>query len=473
MDAVRSAIIKDLEKKVAEISQPDFVRRHLCRFIPECRPEELQPEDIAARTIQNDGTGAATVEIEIRGSGTLYCKLYPDESGLHAHQVLKELWEEGFDATKRYQVSEPLCFIDEYNLLVMRQVPGRCLESLLARDDDAAMAGVREAVRWLLRLHGSPVRIGCGDHAWYMFRKLAGRLSRAAALHPDKAGILVAMLERLAVAEKSAPAEEVQVHGQFRPIHVFLDDETVCVIDLDRSQPSDNPSQDLGEFVHRLRTTLYRKHGRLELANLLTAAFLEEYGAKKPSALDRVPFYRGFRVMDSLCHNLRKLKEDDPEFGKVIRFYDGEFEDAVSGGSGNGPASVAGEEEFLSRTAEMIKPEFVERVIHPAVFGTFYDPAHPRPVEAAVAQEDRGTGRVTVQYRLGETTRVFGKVYPSPEPHSFEVMQRLRGNGFAEGPYQVAEPLAYLPEHNCLLVRNTPGIPLVDSIGEEGPEFLE
>ncbi len=261
MDAVRSAIIKDLENKVAEISKLDFVRSHLCRFIPECRPEEIRPEDIAARMIQNDGTGAATVEIEIRGSGTLYCKLYPDESGLHAHQVLKALWEEGFDATKRYQVSEPLCFIDAYNLLVTRQVRGECLDDMLAMDADRAMAGVREAAKWLLRLHRASIRIGHSDHVWYMVKKLSERLSRVLVSCPEELEMLMAMLERLSGAERASTSEVVQVHGQFRPIHVFLSDEAVSVIDLDRSHPSDDPSQDLGEFVHRLRTKVYRKHG--------------------------------------------------------------------------------------------------------------------------------------------------------------------------------------------------------------------
>jgi aminoglycoside phosphotransferase (APT) family kinase protein len=479
MDAERTAIVRGLAEKIVEIGTPDFVRRHLCGFVPECRGEEITPEDIEINTIQNDGTGAATVELRIRGSAGLFVKLYPDESGVHAYQVLTALWKNGFGPGQRYQVPEPLCFIGAYNLLVTRKAPGECLESMLARDDGAAMEGVKEAARWLLRLHGSSVRAGSGDHAWYVFRKLAGRLSRASATHPGEAQGLVAMLERLAAAEGAAAAGDVQVHGQFRPIHVFLGDEAVCVIDLDRSQPSCDPSQDLGEFVHRLRTTVYRRHDRLDRADLLTTAFLGEYGAKNPAALCRAPFYRGFRVMDSFCNHLKKLKAGDPAWEKTIQFYTGEFETALSGEPGTGrgdapsPLPVPGEGEFLSRVEEMTGPEFVETVVRPAVFGTSRDGAYSRPVEASVAQEDRGTGRVTIQYRFGRDTRVFGKFSPSPEPHPFQVMETLRGGGFAEGPYRVAEPLAYLPERNFLLVRCAPGVPLVDSIGAERPAFVE
>ena len=482
MDAVRSAIIKDLENKVAEISKPDFVRRHLCRFIPECRPEELRPEDIAARMIQNDGTGAATVEIEIRGSDTLYCKLYPDESGLHAHQVLKALWEEGFDATKRYQVSEPLCFIDAYNLLVTRQVRGECLDDMLAVDADRAMAGVREAAKWLLRLHRASIRIGHSDHVWYMVKKLSERLSRVLVSCPEELEMLMAMLERLSGAERASTSEVVQVHGQFRPIHVFLSDEAVSVIDLDRSHPSDDPSQDLGEFVHRLRTKVYRKHGLRERADILTDAFLSEYAAARPAVLERVPFYRGFRIIDSMCNHIRRLREDGPARRTIVEFYAQEFEEALSRKNASResemkPSSLSevSEEARQTRSSLVMEAEFVGSVLYPTVFGKSRDEAHLPACEIFVAQEDdRGTGRVTVGYRFGADELVFGKLYPSKAaPHSYEVMQRLRRAGFGDGPYQVAEPLAFLAEHNFLVTRSAPGVPLMDSIGEDGPAVLE
>lgn len=482
MNPQTAIIIQELGKKVSEISKPEFVRRYLCRFLPGCRKESLRHEDIEASTIQNDGTGAATVEFRIHGSSGLFAKLYPDESGIHAYQVLTALWENGFDSSKRYQVPEPLCFIDDYNLLVTGEAPGECLDSRLTQDADSAITGVREAAQWLLRLHDSSIRTGHSDHVWYMFKKLSERLTGAAASCPGELERLGEMLVRLSEAERAGTSEVVQVHGQFRPIHVFLGDETVCVIDLDRSQPSDEPAQDLGEFVHRLRTTVYRRHGMRERADVLTDAFLGEYGSEHPSVLRRVPFYRGFRIIDSMCHQMRRLREDGPARKSIIDFYAGEFEDALSVGTHKGEqtikASIAqevSEEAVLSRASELTGPEFVEKVISPAVFGSSHDNAAPPTCEAFVAQEDdRGTGRVTVGYRFGAGILVFGKLYPSKlEPHSFEVMQRLRAEGFGDGPYQVAEPLAFLPQHNLLLTRTAPGVPLIDSIGEEGTAVLE
>jgi hypothetical protein len=179
---------------------------------------------------------------------------------------------------------------------------------------------------------------------------------------------------------------------------------------------------------------------------------------------------------------MRRLREDGPARDAIIDFYAREFEDALSVGTHKREqtlkASIVREvsgEALLSRASELTGPEFVEMVISPAVFGSSHDNAAPPTCEAFVAQEDdRGTGRVTVGYRFGAGILVFGKLYPSKlEPHSFEVMQRLRIEGFGDGPYQVAEPLAFLPEHNLLLTRSAPGVPLMDSIGEEGPEVLE
>ena len=197
----------------------------------------------------------------------LFAKLYADESGVHAYEVLRNLWAGGFDRNKCYQVPEPLCFVVEYQLLLMREARGETLASYLNRDHCKAVTGVRKAARWLLQLHNSPLRIGKVDQPWYMFLKLSDRLAKAAASHPQELKRLTAMLVQLGEhTERREEGEAVQGHGQFRPIHVFLSGETVTVIDVDRSVPLD-PAKDLAEFVHRLRSTILRGSGSMELAN--------------------------------------------------------------------------------------------------------------------------------------------------------------------------------------------------------------
>jgi hypothetical protein len=328
MKRSRAEIRDELGRRIARISGEDFIRRYV--LLPEHRAAGLGPADAKVSIVQNDGTGAATVEYAVGGSARLFAKLYPDGSGPHAYQVLRALWRAGFNREHRYRVPEPLGFVAELNLLLMRGAPGESVADALGSDGDRVVRAVREAARWLLALHASPVRVGRLDQPWYLFRKLSDRLAKAAAAHPQELKRLTVMVDHLqAVAERRRPVEPVQAHGQFRPIHAFLSGETVTVIDLDRSQPSD-PARDLAEFVHRLRSTLARDGGARPVADALTRAFLEEYARERPGGLSSLPFYHGAHVVASCCRHLRRVRPEEPEWPRTLQFYTDEFADAVS-----------------------------------------------------------------------------------------------------------------------------------------------
>lgn len=320
-----------LGERIAAISRKAFIQHYVCRVMPESQGPSPDSGDFLALIIQNDGTGPATVEFKIAGSTRLFAKLYMDESGAHAYEVLHNLWHGGFDRNQGYQVPEPLCFVAEYQLLLMREACGETLASYLSQDGGKALSGVQEAARWLHQLHSSPIRVGKVDQPWYMFLKLSDRLAKAAASHPQELKNLTAMVVRLGeFVERREEGEVAQGHGQFRPIHVFLSGETTTVIDVDRSVPAD-PARDLAEFIHRLRSTILRDAGAMKQANLLTSAFLDEYAAHKPSRLGTLSFYWGFHILVSLCRHLKQLQADDPAWGPTMDFYTGEFEAAMSG----------------------------------------------------------------------------------------------------------------------------------------------
>ena len=88
----------------------------------------------------------------------MFAKLYRDDSGKHAYQVLSALWSDGFGTTSRYRVAQPLAFMPDLNVMLARAAPGR--ELAAATTDEELVAGAREAARWLLQLHRSPVRLG-------------------------------------------------------------------------------------------------------------------------------------------------------------------------------------------------------------------------------------------------------------------------------------------------------------------------
>lgn len=120
----------------------------------------------------------------------------------------------------------------------------------------------------------------------------------------------------------------VQTHGQYRPIHVFTSEENVTVIDLDRGRPCD-PSFDLAEFLHRMRTTTHWRTGSVDAANEPTRAFLEAYAADvDPVNLSNLPFHWARYNFHSLTN---KLKKEDGDSEDAIAFYSAEFENAVTG----------------------------------------------------------------------------------------------------------------------------------------------
>ena len=131
-----------------------------------------------------------------------------------------------------------------------------------------------------------------------------------------------------------------------------------------------------------------------------------------------------------------------------------------------------GRVELEARAREIMRPEFVDRVVYPAVGGTARR-ALPSDYDAAVVQ-NTGTGRVTIRYHFGPDLVVYGKLYSDElGPHCFRVMTRLWEDGFgADERYQVVEPLAYLPEHNMLLTRAADGVPLLTLVGQDSPEVL-
>src|SRR5690606_8657210 len=102
---------KEFAERIAEISQPGFIRQHVCAGLAESSGAAPDPDSIQVCVVQNDGTGPATVEYRMADSTRVFAKLYADESGVHAHEVLHSLWHEGFDRGQRYQVPEPLGFV--------------------------------------------------------------------------------------------------------------------------------------------------------------------------------------------------------------------------------------------------------------------------------------------------------------------------------------------------------------------------
>ncbi len=325
--AQQAAARDDFAGRIARITTPEFVAGPLREALPEFLGRSLDPATCRAHIVQNDGTGPATLFFDLNGSGRVFAKLYRDESGKHAYQILSTLWQDGFGETSRYRVAQPLGFIPELNLLLARAAPGK--ELAAAKTDEELVGGAREAARWLRQLHRSPVRVGEPRYPWEVYHKLLHRLAKAAAARPEQVETLLEQADRLEEQARKLQLQLVQAHGQFRHIHVFLADEAVTVIDLDRCRPGD-PARDVGEYIHRMRTKRYKASGGNSRAEQATRALLEEYAAELPQNLVNLPFYWGYHNLVSLWRFMKGTPPDHPDYSRLVDFYLSEFETALA-----------------------------------------------------------------------------------------------------------------------------------------------
>lgn len=318
-----------LADRVERLSRPEELHALLRRY----GGRELAGDDgWRPRVVQLDGTGAATVELCRDHGSNLFAKLYPDGSGIDVHDKLVRLRGEGFGGDSRYQVVEPLGYVPEYDLLLAWQAPGVAVADHIGTEGPALVDGVVEAGRWLGRLHSSPLQIGAPQSLLDSgeLLPLARRLAKTISKHPDHLGLALEMVSTLEdLAAETVDGRFAQSAGQCRPIHVFVSDSAVTVIDLDRSRPCD-PARDVAEFVHRLRMTSFSRTGSKEAAEHPTLAFLGAYlEVADPANLANLPFHWARYVFHSLNRKLKDAAGAERE--AVVSFYTSEFHTAVSG----------------------------------------------------------------------------------------------------------------------------------------------
>lgn len=290
--AAADAVRADQRARIARVTDPRFLDASLRPRLP-LPLRDLAPDGPwESRVVQLDGTGAATLEVSLGGRAVAFAKLFPDGSGSAVTRTLAALRQHGFGEGAEHQAVEPLAFVPEHDLLLAAVAPGTCVADAIGTDPDALVAGCACAGRWLARLHTSPLRLGRAQPLLVTaeFAPVAHRLAKAAARCPEELGTALDLLDVLdELARDAVEGRWVQCHGQYRPVHVFVDTTgrsgtappTVTVIDLDRSSPGD-PARDVAEFLHRLRTTTHSATGSVEGAEEPSRAFLEAYRSGVP-----------------------------------------------------------------------------------------------------------------------------------------------------------------------------------------------
>ncbi len=131
------------------------------------------------------------------------------------------------------------------------------------------------------------------------------------------------------------------------------------------------------------------------------------------------------------------------------------------------------EDELEARAFRVTRPEFVEQVVYPvAMEGSSKD---TRGVDCKMTLvQNRGTGRITMNYDFGDGAQVFGKLYSDRMgEHGFQVDKALWERGFGNDQlYQVSKPLLFLPDIGIVLTKGVDGAPLTSFIGHDSTELV-
>ena len=277
---------QDLALKADELTSVEFIASRICPLLgPEFKGSTA---DCEAKIIQNTGTGRLTLRYVFDPEEVVFAKLYDDELGAHCYEVNRELWSIGFNKSGRFRVPQPLGFLADHNLFLMRAVAGTPLGAAFDGDSSVDLvSGSYEAAEWLAALHLSTLRVGTPDSDWDSLKlfRMTSRVIKAVAGRPEKLDMVRELMELLErrVTKLAEDRYSVFTHGRYHHDHVFLSAEATSVIDLDRCRPSD-PAKDAAEFIRVLRLTAFKEGFDMERAELATSAFLTVYLAKVPAS---------------------------------------------------------------------------------------------------------------------------------------------------------------------------------------------
>lgn len=467
-----------LLQRAANFMNQKFVSRNVAPLVPEVAGSGEQTGWLSS-IVRAKGTGRITLRYDFAHSLTIYAKAYTDRLGLYSYEALRALWTDGFGPGSSHHVPEPLGFITNENLLLMRRAEGIPLAELLFEQEElqeSVIKATRAAARWLAQLHSSEmpfldVEPGCERIKIF---KLGDMLAKAATAYPEQSTFLLDLLQKVRrLAPEGSSAQRLTVtHGQYTPANIFLSGDDVSVIDLDRLCLSD-PAKDLAMFIHRIKSLLFKDAQGTVKADRIVREFLDEYKKIAPENLSNLPYYTALYALKGLAKIAKDRGPDDPLRKPVEFFYLSTLEDCFRSGAArpalsapvsNPSVNGSSKEELGTWACSFKESDFIGRFVYPSV-------ADGQPTAGVLACEttivqNTGTGRLTLRYDLATGETLYAKLYTDElGPYSHHVMKELWDGGFNDrSRFQVSEPLAFLPEYNFVLMRGVKGEPLVNRL---------
>lgn len=232
-------------------------------------------------------------------------------------EAMRLLWDSGFDRDERFRIPRPVQYFPDFQLILQGKARGSKLRTYAGKANDMSLGYSRMAGLWLAKLHSvkvSPLQMCTYTNEIDSLRMFTGAL---AADQPKLASELeqrAALLEQSFAGFQELPA--AMVHGDFHPDHIFVNKDSVTVIDFERFSIGD-PARDLGSFIAHMRTTACFSGRVLASANCEVDAFLEGYFSAVPSIhkavmVPRIASYVALSSLEALYYVASVLKVTDP-----------------------------------------------------------------------------------------------------------------------------------------------------------------
>ena len=236
--------------------------------------------------------------------------------GVDTFAFMRRLREAGFGSEDDTCIPEPIAYLEDLDILVQTEAPGRCLYEWLSdpANDDVGPAGY--AGRWLGKLHQTRLPSAEGAlPADFEERKLTGycrELSEALPEHAQRIGDCTqGALEQLRAVQG---IRLVPTHGDYQPKNIYADGPRLTVIDWDRGALG-HPARDVGHFVGQCLTMAYAKIGSFDPGTRWNDAFLAGYTETAPAGWDAgLPPYFARTLLEVLYYKLVVKPVSDPSF---------------------------------------------------------------------------------------------------------------------------------------------------------------
>jgi len=457
-----------LRERVPALSSSEFVARHVRSLLKERGSEAGCKVDL----VWSRPTGRMTLRYVFDDGVTIYGKVYTDGLGLASYSTLQQLWGHGFGFGSPDRVPEPLGFCAEENLVLIGAARGAALDALLLHEPiEHVLPAVRAAARWLARLHAStvaglPPEPVCNRVKVF---KLADRLGKAAASHPDDLGLLLGGLQRLRILAPTEQVAFVTTHGQYSPANVFVDGSDVTIIDVDRLSISD-PAKDVAMFLFGAISLRAKATGAVAETERIGSEFMHAYQEHAGRSLENLPYYSALFPLSRLAKCAKDHARGDPVRQQAEPFHLDRFERCFSGGVvPPGDASACPDHKAMTlETVGRIVTEYLSPH-QPPTPGS----ARPDLGRKTTVVQNTGTGRVTIRYEFDAATVIFAKRYVDAlGAHSYRVQRAFWESGFGNSAkFRVPEPLAFFAEHNLFLMRGSTGVPLAALLGDRSGQW--